>query len=126
MDGTWNVYYEDRPVGSCCLYQEGLYIRFVCRCDRCSDAISRLVLRCGGETRDLGILVPVDGGLGLDRKLPSKTVPEGELKFSILIPERHSQGTFVPVKAGEKCLCLSRLAEARFAKQNGEAGLYFE
>ena len=61
MEGTWNVYFEDRPVGNCKTHREGLYIRFVCRCARVSDSICRLLLRCGNGNVDLGILVPVEG-----------------------------------------------------------------
>ena len=126
MDGTWNVYFENRAVGTCTLRREGLYIRIVCSCDRVVNGICRLMMQCSDGSADLGILIPVDSGLGLDRKLSSKALPQGEPRFTVRIPDKQSKEIFVPVKDGESFACLAGLAEARFGKQGGETGVFIK
>lgn len=126
MDGTWNVYFEDRAVGTCTLRREGLYIRIVCSCDRVVNGICRLMMQCSDGSADLGILIPVDSGLGLDRKLSSKALPQGEPRFTVRITDKQRIEIFVPVKDGESFDCLAGLAAARFGKQGGEAGVFIK
>ena len=126
MEGTWNVYFEDRPVGNCMTHREGLYIRFVCRCARISDSICRLLLRCGNGNVDLGVLIPVEGGYGLDRKLPVRNIPEGEPRFCVKLQGEQSAKRFIQVRDGEKFVFLSGLADARFGKQDGKTGVFLK
>ena len=126
MDGTWNVYFENRAVGSCTLRREGLYIRIVCSCDRVVNGICRLMMQSSDGSADLGILIPVDSGLGLDRKLSSKALPQGEPRFTVRIVDKQRKEIFVSVKDGESFACLASLAEARFGKQGGEAGVFIK
>ena len=126
MDGTWNVYFEDMPVGTCRIGREGLYYRFCCRCDKVPDGICRLVMQCGEKTVELGVLVPMSGGFGLDRKLPVKCVPTGELRFWVQTPVREVNRHFVQVRDGECFSELSRLTGAKFGKLNGEAGVFLD
>ncbi len=124
MDGTWSVYFEDRSVGTCRIGREGLYYRFSCRCNRVRDGICRLLLKCGDRTVDLGILIPVDGGYGLDKKLPMRHMPEGEPRFIVKLQLEQADRRFVPVQEGEKCAFLTGLTDARFGKQDGEVGVF--
>ena len=126
MDGTWNVYFENRTVGTCTLRREGLYIRIVCSCDRVVNGICRLMMQCSDGSADLGILIPVGNGLGLDRKLSSKALPKREPRFTVRISDKQSKEIFVPVKDGESFACLAGLAESRFGKQGEEAGVFIK
>lgn len=123
MDGTWTVYWEDKPVGTCRMEQQGLYCRIRCRCSRISDEIWRLLFCGNGETLDLGILVPVDGGFGLDRKLPLKNLPSGEPAFLISRQQHMEDGKFIPVHSDKPFEYLSKIANMRFCRRNGEAGV---
>ena len=122
MEGTWNVFFGDKPVGICHIWREGLYCHVSCRCGKVTEGICRLILDCGDQSRDLGILVPVEGGFGLDRKLPAKQLPPGEPRFSVKQPG-HRTGHFIPVREEEPFGQLSRLREARFAWQDGQVGV---
>lgn len=123
MEGTWNVYFEEKNVGNCCICREGLYYRIVCRCSRVTDAVCRLAVQCGEQTVDLGVLVPVEGGFGLDKRLPEKRLPQGEPRFLIRSPAQSVDGRFVPVREGAPFAYLSELTGARFARRGGEVGV---
>ena len=122
MEGKWNVYYEDRLAGSCELVRQGLYYKILCRCDRVTDGICRLTLRCGDSAVDLGVLVPVGDGYGLERWVPVKHLPEGELRFCIRATERKRGDKFIPVRSDEPFAHLALLDCARFARREGEVG----
>lgn len=124
MDGIWDVYFEDKPVGTCRVWREGLYYRFNCRCDRVTEEICRLLLQCGEKTVDLGVLIPVGSGFGLDRKLSARNMPAGEPQFSVKVLHRQSDGRFIPVRESDSFAFLSALEKARFGKQNGEVGVF--
>ena len=75
---------------------------------------------------DLGILVPVENGFGLDRRLPLRSLPdESYPEFCIRLPERPLVGKFIPIKEGEAFCALSRLADARFGKKDAAVGVFF-
>lgn len=126
MIGMWKVYFEDKEAGSCELRHEGLYIRIICRCDITVEGICRLMLKCGERGVDLGVLAPVSGGFGLDRKLPAKSLPQGEPRFYIKIPGKRQLGLFIPVSDGDRFPDLSRLLDARFGCEQGHPGVYLD
>ena len=43
----------------------------------------RLFVRCGSREENLGIVVPMDGGFGLDTRIPVKRLGEGEMEFRL-------------------------------------------
>ena len=124
MEGNWNVFFEDRPVGACRLWREGLYYCVSCRCDNITKSICRLILKCGEKTVDLGVLVPAGGGFGLEKRIPVKNVPVGRPEFIIRSSEQHD--TFIRVIPGEPFAYLARLGEARFVRRNGDVGVVLE
>ena len=123
MEGIRSVYFEDTTVGNCRITREGLYYRIACRCSRVTEAVCRLVLQCKDQNIDLGVLVPVDGGFGLDKRIPVKQLPLGQPHFLINVPGRREEPRFVPVREGEPFSYLSNMKGARFARRNGEAGV---
>ena len=122
MEGTWNVLYHDRPVGTCTLERQGLYWRIICRCRTGIDGICRLILNCGRDDVDLGVLVPLNGSFGLEKRIPVKRLPEGEPHL-YLRSDADSSDVFVPVRSGESFGYLSRLEGSRYTRRNGEAGV---
>lgn len=126
MTGKWNVEWNGRKVGTCTVEQQGLYRRFVCRCGKTAQGICRLVMKCGDYTLDLGILVPVDGGFGLEKRIPVKNLPAGEPEFMVAPQDCGRLPEFIPVRIGEPFAYLDRLREARFALRNGEPGILLD
>lgn len=123
MEGIWNIYLDEKVVGTCRIWREGLYSHISCRCAKAAEGICRLVMECGDVAMDLGILVPVEGGFGLERKFPAKKLPEGQPRFFVTGPGRQKDEAFLPVREGEVFLQLSRLRDARFARRGGEVGV---
>lgn len=122
MEETWNVLYHDRPVGVCTMERQGLYWRIICRCSTGIDGICRLIINCGGDDVDLGVLVPLNGSFGLEKRIPVKRLPEGEPRLFIRNDADLSE-VFVPVRSGESFSLLSRLEGSRYVRRNGEAGV---
>ena len=128
MEGNWTVTYDGRAVGSCTVCKSGLYYHFVCSCNWISDRIYRLCLRIGGTGIDLGVLIPKDEGIALEKRLAIKQLPSGQPVFVVI-----SAGTvkaedecFVPVYEDKAISCLGKLSTARFAVRNGVAGIIVE
>ena len=123
MDGTWNVYFGDKPIGTCRLVRQGLYWQVSCRCAASIDGICRLRLQCGDEAADLGVLVPMNGAFGLDRTIPVKNLPQGQPRFAVIPQDPRPEEEFIPVGEGEEFPYLSRLPEARFARRGSRTGI---
>ena len=123
MEGTWKVYLDGQVVGSCALEHRGLYCEIACRCSHVAEGICRLMLHCGEEELDLGVLIPGSGGFVLERRIPVKRLPKGQPRFSVVAQQRREEGTFVPVHMGEAFEYLSKLENARLARRDGEVGL---
>ena len=68
--------FGDRLVGRVRAERQGLYYLFRCRCRLSGEAAFRLLVSCGEKQEDLGILVPMEGGFGLDTRRPVKRLGE--------------------------------------------------
>ena len=103
--------------------REGLYWRFVCRCRLSGDVVCRLLVQCGDRQENLGVLVPMGDGFGLDKRIPAKRLGEGELAFSLMTKGSSVEGTFVPIYPEEPFAYIARLKDAFLARQNGQVGV---
>ena len=83
MEENYGVYFGNRPVGKVQVTRQGLYYHFLCRCELTGDVMCRLWVTCADKRESLGLVVPVDGGFGLNTSLPVKRLGEGELTFSL-------------------------------------------
>ena len=123
MEGIYGVYFGKQLSGKVQVIRQGLYYRFICRCRITGDVVCRLCVSCADHQENLGILVPVEDGFGLDTKLPVKRLGPGKPVFSLL-PRHHSgEGSFVPIYPEEPFAYISRLKEAYLVRKNGQAGI---
>lgn len=127
MEGSYGVYFGNQQTGKVQVLRQGLYYRFICRCQLSGDVVCRLHVSCGDKRESLGVVVPMDGGFGLDTKLPVKRLGEGKMEF-LLIP-KHELGqveTFVPIYPEEPFSYIERLKNAFLARKNGQVGVVFK
>lgn len=123
LEGNYSVYFGNQPAGKVQVLRQGLYYRFICRCRLSGDVVCRLHVLCGNARESLGVVVPMDGGFGLDTKLPIKRLGEGTLEF-LLIPKHEVQaGRFVPIYPEEPFSYIARLKDAYLARKDGQAGV---
>ena len=129
MENTYSVRFGNQDVGKVQVKREGLYYRFFCRCRLSGDVVCRLVAVCGGKEENLGVVVPVEDGFGLDKKIPAKRLGEGTMEFylatKIGVPrmENRMPGNFVAIYPEEPFAYIARLKDAFFVRQNGQAGV---
>ena len=129
MENTYSVRFGTQDVGKVQVKREGLYYRFFCRCRLSGDVVCRLVAVCGGKEENLGVVVPVEDGFGLDKKIPAKRLGEGPMEFyiatkgSIPTSENRQPGNFIAIYPEEPFAYIARLKEAFFVRQNGQAGI---
>ena len=123
MEGSYEVCFGKDTVGKVQVLRQGLYYRFICRCRLTGDVICRLVARCGEKQENLGIVVPMEDGFGLDKKIPVKQIGEGNMDF-LLVP-KHDQlmGKFVPICPEEPFAYITRLKESFLVRKDGQVGL---
>ena len=85
----------------------------------------RLQVDCGDNGVDLGVVVPVDGGFGLDTRIPVKRLGTGQMRF-LLKPKHDIKHTaFVPVYPEEPFAYIERLKEGFLARKDGQVGIVF-
>ena len=123
MEGNYSVYFGNSQCGKVQVLRQGLYFRFICRCRLSSDILCRLQLDCGDIREDLGILVPVDGGFGLDKKIPAKRIGEGIPSFRITANTEKNREQFVPICPEEPFAYIARLKESYLVRRDGQTGI---
>ncbi len=123
MERKYSIMIGQQHAGKVLVCRQGLYYRFSCRCSLSGDIIYRLMVTCGSVRENLGILVPKEGGFGLDTKIPVKRIGEGELSFLLVPKQEEHSGTFVPISPEEPFAYISRLKESFFLLQNGQPGI---
>lgn len=123
MEGNYGVYFGNRLVGKVQVLQQGLYYRFICRCRISGDVVCRLAVVCGEKQENLGVVTPMDGGFGLDTKLPVKRLGEGEMEFLLMPKHDAAAGKFVPIYPEEPFGYIRRLKDSFLATRDGQTGI---
>ena len=123
MEGNYGVYFGKQPVGKVQVLRQGLYYRFICRCQLSGDVVCRLSVVCGNNRESLGVVVPENGGFGLDTKLPVKRLGEGEMMFTLIPKHEKTEGKFVPIYPEEPFAYIERLKESFLVRKEGQAGI---
>ena len=70
------------------------------------------MIRMDGKRENLGILVPMGDGFGLDTRIPVKRLPDGQWEFIVLPGKRAADGLCVAIKPEEPFAYIARLKEA--------------
>lgn len=125
MVGTYEIRLGSSPVGHVTVERQGLYYRFFCRCELREKGMYRLAASCDGNREDLGILIPMDGAFGLEKRIPVKRLGEGNPEFFLMGKESEKREKFVPVYPEEPFSYMSRLKDAYLARREGQLGLEF-
>ena len=123
MEQCYEITIGKNAVGKVQVIRQGLYYRFICRCRLSGEVVYRLTVRCGDTTENLGILVGIGDGYGLDKKVPAAHLGEGEMEFLLLPKSDRIGGMFIPIRPEEPFAYIARLQEAFFARRNGQAGV---
>ena len=123
MEGNCGVYFGSQLAGKVQVMRQGLYYRFQCRCKLTGEVVCRLAVTCGEKQENLGVVVPMDGGFGLDTKLPVKRLGEGNMEFTLIPKHEVSAEKFVPIYPEEPFAYIERLKEAFLVRKNGQAGV---
>ena len=125
MEREYDVILGDRPLGKAWVRQVGLYDQISLRCNLPGDGMYRVTVRSELGDTDLGILIPMSDGFGLETQVPMKRLGEGKLSFVIKPRHRTPDGQFVPLSPEEPFTYLSRLKDAFLVRRNGDVGLSF-
>lgn len=123
MEGIYSVKFGNQAVGKVSVQRQGLYYRFSCRCHLTGSVVYRLRIMMGDVCENLGVLIPADGGFGLDTKIPVKRLKAGKPEFLLIPKHNRSEGTYIPVYPEEPFAYISRLKEAYLVRKNGQAGI---
>lgn len=126
MEENYGVYFGSRLAGKVQVQRQGLYYRFACRCQISGDVVCRLHVRCGDKRENLGVVVPMDGGFGLDTKLPVKRLGEGNMEFTLIPKHEVSEGTFVPIYPEEPFAYIERIKKGFLVKKGEQVGVVFK
>ena len=123
MEGMYPVFFGHSQVGKVQVQKQGLYYRFLCRCQLSGDVVCRLTVRCGGSQESLGVVVPMDDGFGLDTKIACKRLGQGIPEFQLVPRHETSMGIFIPISPEEPFSYIRRLKDAYFERRYGQPGI---
>ena len=119
----YDVFLGKDKVGKVQVLREGLYYRFLCRCRLSGEVVCRLLIRCGEKQENLGPVVPIGDGFGLEKRLPVKHLGEGEMEAYLMPKQDVVSGKFVPIYPEEPFGYIARLKDAFLARQKGQPGV---
>lgn len=123
MEGNYGVYFGSEQAGKVQVLRQGLYYRFICRCHLSGDVVCRLQVRCNGAEESLGVVIPMDGGFGLDTRLPVKRLGQGTMEFRLIPKHEAADGKFCPVYPEEPFAYISQLKRAFLVRKDGQVGV---
>ena len=119
----YEVMFGKDRAGKVQVLKEGLYYRFCCRCRISGDVVCRLLVRCGEKEENLGVVVPMADGFGLDKRIPVKNLGEGKMQFCLMTKREGIPCKFIPIYPEEPFAYIARLKDAFLTRQNGQIGI---
>lgn len=123
MEGYYEIRYGNKQVGKVQVLRQGLYYRFIARCRLSGDMLCRLQVTCADTQENLGVVIPMDGGFGLDTKLPIKRLGTGMPEFRLVTKQGASDRTFCPIYPEEPFAYISKLKDAFLIRKEGQIGV---
>lgn len=126
MIGNYTVYLGSQPAGKVQVLRQGLYYRFICRCQLTGDVVCRLYISSGGKRENLGVVVPAGSGFGLDTRIPVKRFREGNPEFFLIPGHDPTTERFVPIMDTEPFSYIEQLKTSYLVKKYGKIGIMIE
>ena len=108
------------PVGIVAVTEEGLYLRFQCRCAVPEHPIYRLYAYCGDQRYDLGVLIPDGGFFIIDKKIPKKIFASNDFRFLILPKTENLNNDIEIIEPEQPCNSLQYLYRAHLKIEGGK------
>ena len=113
----FDVLWNGRIVGTANILKEGLYYRFICRCNLPHKGIYRVVVTEGDNRYDLGICVPDKNDYVCICRIPCKRFCGWD--FCFVLTDDCGNMT-IPVMPNNPFLYLDKLEAARLQITNGQ------
>lgn len=123
LTNAYDLMMAGEKLGCVMVSEEGLYHHISCRCHISGEVMMQLVLHNIEGDQTIGLLVPMDGQFGLEKRIAKKRMGQGT--FTFVLRPRHDRvdDRFVPIRPEEPFAYLKHLEHAVFAVRNGQAGL---
>ena len=122
LDTIYPVTMNGAKIGKASIVKQGLLAQIECRSVFPKDGIYRIKLCCRGVTIELGVCVPVDGYFLIQKRIPLKKIPDGDILF--IAYEQNSQK--VIWTSGERKLYVSMLQSSKREVCGGKSRLIVE
>ena len=119
----YEVFEDEKMVGTVEATREGLYIHFSCRCRPVHREMIRLWMICGEQEIDLGLCVPMDGAFGTEKRIPARQCGPGEPRFCLRHKDDTRRGEFIPLSPEEPFQYIHRLETAFLEKRGTRLGI---
>ena len=113
---------ENKSVGTAQVTVEGLYYRIRCYCTQEARPPRRILMRSEAASVDLGICVPDGNRFSLNTRIAVKRLGKGDFSFHLSSPGNEKE-IFYVVDKNKPFPHLPSIKKARFAVQDGKAGL---
>ncbi len=125
MCRKYDIDYLGEKVGTASVKKEGLYLSVLCKCSFLKEGIYKIDMVSGGNTVHLGTCIPEGDAYVLQKKVPVKSLTEGNLEFRINSPCNCGVNKLIPVATDKPFPNISSLKEGRLVIQNGESLISF-
>lgn len=123
LEENYGVYFGKDLAGKVQVRRQGLYYRFQCRCRLSGDVMCRLHVTCGDRQENLGVVVPMGDGFGLDTRLPVKRLGEGSMEFTLVPKSGLPEGKLIPIYPEEPFAYIERLKESFLVRKGEQMGI---
>lgn len=123
---SYPVYCNNVAVGNVVLENAGLYYRVICQCNPTERMLYKLFALCGSERVNIGICMPLESGIGLDKKMPRKRFDLRNITFCLVSQAETNAEKFFPLVMDEPFDALDQLETARFSIRDGAKGLLLD
>lgn len=126
MNGSYDIYYNEKPIGQGSIASQGLYYRIRCQCVLPKEDRYEVFVNSEDKEENLGLLIPYKGVYCLEKSIPMKRLGQGDITFFVREKDFKESGIFVPIEEGKPFSHMGKLRTARLQIREGKPGVLLD
>lgn len=123
MSEEYPVFLGNEQIGNAQIRKQGLYWKIQCCCQLSGQVIYKVLICCGQQETNLGVLIPEKCGFVVETSVPIKRIGAGPFTFRAVPRHEKVTGAFVPIYPEEPFAYLQRLTESYLQIREGRMGI---
>ena len=123
---NYNVFFEEKAVGTAHISEDGLYIRIAATCSGIPEDFYHLYINAGPKRFDLGVCLYKNGKYIWNKKIPQKGIIIGDANFLLQASQVLDESEFISIDPNVPFPYFTKIKLCTYIDRLGQKGIYIK